>query len=49
MEYAHKEERRHEMGELGRATRNCREEKEDFQKERTVTKLDIYASRKHLS
>ena len=37
------------MRELGRAKRNWREEKEDCQKERTVTKLNIYASRKHFS
>ena len=49
MEHAHKEKRRDEMRELGRATRNWRAKKEDFQKERIVTKLDIYASRKHLS
>ena len=30
MEHAHKEERRHEMRELGRATRNWRAEKEDL-------------------
>ena len=48
MEHAHKE-KRHEMRKGGRDTRNWIAKKEDFQKERTVTKLDIYASRKHLS
>ena len=59
MEHAHKEEteiergtrlRRHELRELElrRATRNWRAEKEPSERQ-SIAKLDIYASRKHLS
>ena len=59
MEHAHKEERdckRHEI-EKTRVTRvwsyeelrETGEQKENLQRDRTFVKMDIYASRKHLS
>ena len=48
MEHAHKGEKTRDVR-VRKSYEKLESKKEDFQKELTVTKLDIYASRKHLS